>query len=144
MPDAFRSIPIREEDLRNNIVAVKHPKTGQVMYALFYAALFGFESAVYSFGRWSMFLEAMTRRLGALLWSMYVDDGNLVDLEEAECEGQLLTHAIFEACGARLSSEKRISMSAKNDFLGVLHDFVAIPETGAIVFSPRPELLAKM
>ena len=103
-------------------------------YAQFYAALFGFESAVYSFGRWSTFLEAMCRRLGAVLWSMYVDDGQLTDLAEARHFGQLVVHNIFEASGARLAEEKRTWMADSGDFLGIIHNFAKIKERGGTDF----------
>ena len=55
LPNAFRAIPIREDHLRYNVVGTKNPKTAEVRYFVILAALFGYESAVYSFGRYSAF-----------------------------------------------------------------------------------------
>ena len=62
MPDAFRGIPIAPEHLKHDVVAAKNPRTGKVPFFQLYAALFGFESAVYSFGRLSGFLQALCCR----------------------------------------------------------------------------------
>ncbi len=50
------------------------------MFAQLCAALFGYESAVYAFGRWSVSLETAGRHIDQLRWSMYVDDGDLIDI----------------------------------------------------------------
>jgi hypothetical protein len=75
---------------------------------------------------------------------MYVDDGQLTDLAEAEFEGQMLVHDTFEACGARLAENKRRWMAKEGDFLGVIHDFSRIEKEGAIEFEPRKELQEKL
>ena len=73
MPDAFRAIPTQLVDLKHSVIAARNPVTLLIEFFQLYAALFGFESAVYGFGRWSAFLEAGGRRICQLLWSMYVD-----------------------------------------------------------------------
>ena len=50
MPKAFRSITILPDHLSSNIVVAKDPASKQVRYWQIYAALFGYESAVYGFG----------------------------------------------------------------------------------------------
>ena len=84
------TIPVLEEHRRHNIVMLKDPATRQLVFAQMWAALFGLGSAVYSFGRWSAFREALPRRLLHLLWSMYVGDGSSTDLEAAKGSGQEL------------------------------------------------------
>ena len=81
-------------DLYHNIVAAK--ATGEVRYLQVYAELFGFESGVYGFGRWTVFLEGAWRRIGMLLWSMYVDYGALVEPAESVTAAQSLVDTIFE------------------------------------------------
>lgn len=109
-----------------------------------YAALFGFESAVYSFGRWSAFLEAAGRRLCQVLWAMYVDDGLIVDLEEANGSGHALIHTLFELLGASLSLAKRTLMTKLNQFLGLAHDLRSVATLGVVKFWPREGLVAEM
>ena len=88
MPDAFRSIPIVPEHLRHNNVMIRHPETRAVKFVRVLAALFGQGSAFFNFERWSAFLEAAPQRLLWLLWTMYVDDGQLTDLVAAKGEGR--------------------------------------------------------
>ena len=75
---------------------------------------------------------------------MYVDDGQITDLEDADTEGQLAVHALFEACGAALAEEKRRWMADHGDFLGVVHDFRKLPTQDTVEFEPRPELITKL
>ena len=119
--DAFGSIPVSAEFLRRNIVMLRHPLTGRLWFYQMQAALFGQGSSVYSFERWSAFLEAAPRRLLWLLWVMYVDDGSLVGLASAKGAGQALIHEFFDAIGTGPSPDKREWMSQSSTFLGVEH-----------------------
>ena len=60
-------------------MGVRDPTSLVWRFMLGYAMFFGYSSAVIQFGRYSKFLEALGRRIGQLLWSMYVDDGSLQD-----------------------------------------------------------------
>ena len=91
-----------------------------------------------------MFHEGLCRRLAMVLWTMYVDDGQITDLQEAMCTGQELVHVCFEACGADLAAAKRRWMALQGDFLGVVHDFTKLPTLGEVEFEPRPELVTKL
>jgi len=144
MPNAFRGIPTLVEHLVHNIVAAKNPVTGKLEFFQMYAALFGFESSVYAFGRWSAFLQAAGRRVGMLLWSMFVDDGNLIDLAEAKGEGQNLVGTLFRLLGAPLAKEKRVLMNVENDFLGIIHDLREQVTRARISFWPRDSLCVKI
>ena len=101
MPNAFRSILILPEHLSSNAVAAKDPVSREVRYWQMYAALFGYESAVYGFGRWSVFLEAARRRLCMLLWSMYVHDGAFVEPSQTATQAQTLINELFNLLVSR-------------------------------------------
>ena len=58
-------------------------------------------------GWWLKFLEAAGRVICALLWSMYVDDGNLVDLAKAEGSGQTLIGVLFAELGTPPKASKQ-------------------------------------
>ena len=60
MPDAFRANPTLVQ-LVHSLVAARDPVTKRLLLFQLYAALFGFENAVYAFGRWATFLEAAGR-----------------------------------------------------------------------------------
>ncbi len=137
LPDAFRSIPLAYEFLRRNIVMRKHPRTRKIVYYQMLAALFGQGSSVYSFERWSAFLEAAPRRLLWLMWVTYVDDGSLVDLTAAKGSGQALIHEFFDAIGTGLSPEKRGWMSQQSTFLGVEHTFKDLVQRHVVSFWPK-------
>ncbi len=140
LPDAFRSIPVEQQYLRRNIVMLKHPSTGKLWFFQMLAALFGQGSSVYSFERWSAFLEAAPRRLLWLLWVMYVDDGSLVDLTGAKGSGQALIHEFFEAIGTGLSPDKRTWMNKRATFLGVDHSLEELTQLGYVDFWPKGEI----
>ena len=99
IPDAFRTIPSLAAHLRHNIVLATDPSSGKLMAVQVYAALFGEGSSVFGFARWSAFLEAAPRRMLFLLWSMYVDDGRLIDCKSAKGRGQHLVNELFKELG---------------------------------------------
>jgi hypothetical protein len=70
MPDAYRHVPADPRDYDVNIVGVHHPERGWLFQVL-WGLLFGHASSVYSFIRWSRFLEAVSRRIGALLLTKF-------------------------------------------------------------------------
>jgi hypothetical protein len=53
---------------------------------------------------------------------MYVDDGEITDLQEAKGEGQAVVEDYFHLTGADLSMERRTAMCAQSSFLGVASD----------------------
>jgi len=75
---------------------------------------------------------------------MYVDDGNLVDLQCAKGEGQSLICVLFEQLGTPTEPDKRLCLSQQNVFLGVVHDFSNFHTDGVVEFWPRERLLHKM
>ena len=143
LPDAFRSIPCRPEDLDINIVAARDPDTLEVHYQQIYAMVFGLSSAVIQFGRWSKFLECLGRRVLALLWAMYVDDGTLTDAAQAKGAGQALVVSAFERLGTPFAEAKRTRMSSTGVFLGVEHDFTDAVTRGVVTFEPSAKLIVK-
>ena len=142
LPDAFRSIPCDPEDLNINIVAIKRAD-GTTMYQQLDAMLFGLSAAVIQFGRWSRFLEAAIRRFLAILWSMYVDDGTLMDLQVAKAAGQAAIGQVFALFGAPLADRKRLPMAAINPFLGVFHDVSQAAARGVVYFWPSEKVAEK-
>ena len=144
MPDAFRAIPTAVAELVHSLVAARDPQTRELMFFQLYAALFGFESAVYAFGRWSAFLEACGRRIGQLLWAMCVDDGNLLDGASAKGSGQALIGEIFKLLGASLSSDKRTPMALENEYLGLAHSLAEVATDHCMTFWPCEGLIAEL
>ena len=82
---------------------LRHWRTKVLWYIRMLACLFGGGSSVFNFGRWSAYLEAIPRRLLDLLWPMYVDDGQITDLQAAKGEGQVAVEEFFELSGAGMS-----------------------------------------
>eukprot|EP00972_Heterocapsa_arctica_P027031 3975900-Heterocapsa_arctica.AAC.1 len=144
MPDAFRTIPIAPQDLDVNVIAIENPDTGVWHYQVVWAALFGFASAVVSFARWSAFLQAAGRRIAMLAFSMYSDDGLLLDSAIAKGAGQQLLHVLFECIGAPLSVEKRTAMATVAQFLGIQHDLTEALTAYLVRFWAREGLDTKV
>ena len=143
LPDAFRSIPCRPADLDINIVAARHPTTGVMYYQQVDAMLFGFSCSVIQFGRWSRFLESFSRRILALLWSMYVDDSTLTDAAKAKGAGQQLAGYAFARIGTPFAPVKQHLMAPSGCFLGVNHDLSMVALKGIVAFEPSAKLLEK-
>jgi len=140
LPNAFRAIPVRPSDLWANVVAVRNPDTAVWHFQVVWATLFGLASSVIQFGRWSHFLQAVCRRIGTLMWSMYVDDGLAVDTVLSRGKGQQLAATLFEIIGAPLAQTKRKSMCAVTTFLGMEHSLAQVATRGIITFWVKQEL----
>ena len=67
MPNAFKKNPIIPKHVRHNIVAATHPVSCGIGFWQVYAALFGFESAICSFGRWPAIFDSAEKRMSTLL-----------------------------------------------------------------------------
>lgn len=91
LPDAFRSIPVAEE------------------YIPF--MLFGLSSAVLPLIRWCAFLEAMCGRVAARALGMYVGDGCLIDLVEAESIEHDLLRCLFTQFDTPTAPRKKQPMA---------------------------------
>ena len=122
MPDAYKCMPIAEEDLNANIEAVQNPKTGEWEFAVAWALLFGYANAVYSFDRVSKFAEAFGKRILALLLSMFYDDASLQDFAQAYGSGQTLLGVFFRVAGMGLKDEKGQKMHVEADYLGLTNN----------------------
>ena len=143
LPQAFRHIPIKPEHLCFNIVAVRNPTTGEWRFQIARALLFGFSASVIQFGRWSAFLQAVQRRILALLLSMYVDDSNLTDVKQAGGLGQEASRSLCSLLGTPVAEEKSRDMVPSGDFLGVVHQFGPDLDCNVIKFWPREKLIEK-
>ena len=78
-----------------------------------------------------------------LLWTVYVDDGALIEFTRAVALAQELINTVFTALGAPLSPDKRTQMAPQGDLLGVVHDLTSIPQHQVVQCSPRQALLDK-
>ena len=85
-----------------------------------------------------LLLEGTCRRLGALLWSMYVDDGHLTDLAVARGSGQALGQLILALFGTPVAPKKTQALAPTGEFLGVCHDFSDTATSQAVRFVDSP------
>jgi hypothetical protein len=144
LPNAYRSLPVRPEDLRANIVAVRKPACKTMYFQSCYALLFGWSSSVSGFSRWSYFLEAASRRILALISAMYVDDANLLDLQSGLGVGQDAFVLLLRLLGTPAADEKRQALAEEGEFLGLRHDLRRCGDLApAIEFWPREKLIQK-
>ena len=122
MPDAYKFGPIAEEDLNVNIEGVQHPQSGEWMFAVGWALLFGYANSVYSFDRVSKFIEAFGKRILALLLSMFYEDASLQDFQQSAGRGQVILGVYFSVLGFGLKDDKRQLMGSEADLLGLTHN----------------------
>jgi hypothetical protein len=144
MPDAYRFVPIRPDELAQNIVAVWDPDTGQPMFQEIYGHVFGKSAAVVNFHRLQRLLTSAARRLLGLLIAFYYDDATLQDLSSARGRGQRYLRGLFRLLGRTLSSEKSVPLQNCADYLGLRHDVSRAMSEGLIEFEPRAKLQEKI
>ena len=144
MPNAYRTVPCAPEDLSVNITAIYDPKVCAWRFQEMWSLMFGYSSGVVNFNRWAKFLEAMVRRIGSVLWTMYYDDGSIRDLAVGRGSAQLLVKNFFSQVGAPLADKKRQIMSSSAVFLGLHHDVSHALSHGTVTFWPRDGLVEKI
>ena len=80
MPNAFRTVQCATEDYMVNVVGIYDPVQGSWRFQEMWSLMFGYASGVMNFNRWAKFLEAVVRRIGSVMWTMYYDDGSLIGI----------------------------------------------------------------
>ena len=86
--------------------------------------MFGFESAVHGYGRYSRFLEAVARQFLFWLTSFYVDDGRLTDLRSSGQTGLQLLNCVPALLGTLAATHEALPMAARQQLLGTGHNLM--------------------
>ena len=121
-PDAYRYTPMAPSEALGCIVTWWHPGLGERVYQVYFGLLFGLPNAVTSFNRWSKLAEALVRRLLAILFFMYFDDGTMQDWARSAEVSQQCVQDLMALFGSPWAPAKRQAASDEADFLGLLHN----------------------
>ena len=70
---------MRPADSWMAVVAYWDGSVGGPRFRRYYGQLFGLPLAVTAFNRWPRFFQALARRLGGLMTSLYFDDASILD-----------------------------------------------------------------
>ena len=135
LPNAYRYVPMRPADSWMAIVAYWDGGAGGPRLRRYYGQLFGLPLAVTAFNRWPRFFQALARRLGGLMTSLYFDDASIMDWQSGKGA---------KAVGSPFAPEQRQTMSQEGDFLGLWHDFTMTHHTGQVQFWVRDRLQTKV
>ena len=89
------------------------------------------------------FQQAYARRLLVVMWSVYVDDSNIVDFKTAKGSGQALGRRGFQLLGTPFAPNKSKTMNTSNDHLGIVTDLANAISKCSVEFWPRQSLCDK-
>ena len=78
-----------------------------------------------------------------MMWSVYVDDSNIVDFRTAKGSGQHLGMKGFQLLGTPFAPNKSKTMNTSNDHLGVVTDLANAISKCSVEFWPRQSLCDK-
>eukprot|EP00439_Symbiodinium_sp_Y106_P038032 s5591_g4.t1 len=95
------------------VVAWWHAEWGEPAFQLYTGLLFGLPLAVTSFNRYSRAVEALSRRLLAILVSLYFDDSRLTDWASSKCSAQEAFAGLNDCLGSPFAEAKRQRMSCQ-------------------------------
>eukprot|EP00438_Fugacium_kawagutii_P020457 Skav206762 [mRNA] locus=scaffold167:384381:393045:- [translate_table: standard] len=137
LPNAYRFVPVRPEESWWAVVAYYDGILQAPRFRRYFGELFGLPLAVTSFNRWPKFFQALVRRIGGVVASMYFDDLSVQDWASNRGSAQKLVLALAKALGSPFASEKHQEMSPRADFLGLMHDFSDTHSTGCVRFWVR-------
>ena len=144
LPNAYRYVPMRPADSWMAVVAYWDGKVGGPRFRRYYGQLFGLCLAVTAFNRWPRFFQALARRLGGLMTSLYFDDASILDWKSGKGVAQASLLRFAEAVGSPFAPEKHQAMGQEGDFLGLWHDFSNTHYTGTVQFWVRERLQTKV
>ena len=144
LPNAYRYVPMRPADSWMAIVAYWDGGAGSPRFRRYYGQLFGLPLAVTAFNRWPRFFQALARRLGGLMTSLYFDDASIMDWRSGKGGAQSALLCFASAVGSPFAPEKHQTMSQEGDFLGLWHDFTMTHHTGQVQFWVRDRLNTKV
>ena len=141
-PDAYRFTPFWPEHRLLAVVMLFHPKWKDIALVIYNGLLFGLKGAVIAFNRYSLFTERMSRRLLAVLISLYFDDATIQDWGSCRGSAQAAVQQVQTLLGRPFALEKRQDMSLHGDFLGLTHDLTRAMQ-GHVSFTPRQKLVER-
>ena len=144
LPNAYRYVPMRPADSWMAVVAYWDGGAGSPRFRRYYGQLFGLPLAVTAFNRWPRFFQALARRLGGLMTSLYFDDASIMDWRSGKGGAQSALLCFASAVGSPFAPEKHQTMSQEGDFLGLWHDFTMTHHTGQVQFWVRDRLNTKV
>lgn len=84
LPSAYRYCPMSLHESLGCVVVWFHDEWQEPAYQAYLGLLFGLPLAVTSLNRFSMLVEALSRRLCRVLVSLYFDDATVTDLESSK------------------------------------------------------------
>ena len=100
LPNAYRYVPMRPADSWMAIVAYWDGGAGSPRFRRYYGQLFGLPLAVTAFNRWPRFFQALARRLGGLMTSLYFDDASIMDWQSGKGGAQSALLCFASAVGS--------------------------------------------
>lgn len=104
-PDACRFCPMSREEALCCVVTFFHHEWKQPAFMVYTGLLFGLPLAVTSFNRYSR-IEALSRRFGLCLTSLYFDDAHVTDRKACKGSGQKAMQQLNRLLGTPFSEEK--------------------------------------
>ena len=89
-----------------------------------------------SYVTWAASQQAFSRRVMFLLWSVYIDDSNIMDFRSAKGSGRQLGKKGFKLLGVVFAESKQLAIASCNDHLGVMTDLSLLADASFVRESP--------
>lgn len=122
------------------VVTFFHHEWQQPAFMLYTGLLFGLPLAVTLFNRYSRFVEALSRRFGLCMTSLYFDDAHIADRKSCKGSGQKAMQQLNRLLGTPFSEEKCQKMPYFGTFLALDHDFSQVHGSKFIQFWAREHI----
>ena len=144
LADGYRHVSMVPEHSDLAVVAYYDHHVGAPRFRRYYGSLFGLPNAVCSFNRFPRFFQALCRRMGYCLASMYFDDLTVQDLGSFKGSAQQFITSLATELGSPFQPEKHQVMQSPSDFLGLVHDVTNCHRGQPVRFWPRERLITKV
>ena len=137
---AYRQMLNKPQESPGLVIALWHPETASIRYAIMRAHPFGLASAVLNCNRLPALATAITRQCTATASAAYFDDTGVFDLACNRGSGQECVGAVYGCLGAILDVLKQQPMASQRCFLGVLLNLAGVSESLTMQVDLKPGL----
>eukprot|EP00434_Breviolum_minutum_P017681 symbB.v1.2.015606.t1/scaffold1172.1/size134038/3 len=143
LPEAYRGLPVSEDQLRYSIVCIFLPGVGW-RFSVMYGLAYGLGSAVISFNRFPSLGIAVSRRCTLAVAASYFDDELSLEFMLNHDVSQRGVQCVFTCMGAQPQAAKSFVPSANRHYLGASVHVGDLALDNLIRFQPKTSTVHKV
>lgn len=103
---AFRTIPVHEEDLVNQVISTWDPESGRPCWFVMLGHVFGSAASMHTYNRFASLIQSITHRVLKVPSDHYVDDTWVIEPMSISTAGVDAVKTLYKCLGFQTSQDK--------------------------------------